>query len=48
MSDVGTNFVSDMLQQFCKSINIEQAVSLAHHIKVMNRTKLYQIHKVHI
>ena len=31
MSDVGTNFVSDRFQQFCKSINIEQAVSSAYH-----------------
>ena len=31
MSDAGTNFVSDRFQQFCKSINIEQAVSLAYH-----------------
>ena len=31
MSNVGTNFVSDMLQQFCKSIKVEQAVLLAYH-----------------
>ena len=31
MSDAGTNFVSDKSQQFCKTINVEQAVSLAYH-----------------
>ena len=31
MSDTGTNFVSERFRQFCKSINMEQAVSLAYH-----------------
>ena len=31
MSDAGTNFVADRFQQFCKSINIEQAISSAYH-----------------
>ena len=31
MSDSGTNFVSDRFHQFCKSINVEQAVSYAYH-----------------
>ena len=31
MSNAGTNFVSERFRQFCKSINIEQAVSLAYH-----------------
>ena len=31
MSDTGTNFVSEKFRQFCKSINIEEAVSLAYH-----------------
>ena len=31
MSDVGTNFVSDKFQQFCKLFNIEQVVSSAYH-----------------
>ena len=31
MSDAGTNFVSERFRQFCKSINIEQAVSSAYH-----------------
>ena len=31
MSDAGTNFVSEKFQQFCKTINVEQAVSLAYH-----------------
>ena len=32
MSDTSTNFVSDMFCQFCKSINVEQAVfSVYHH-----------------
>ena len=29
MSDTGTNFVSEKVRQFCKSINVEEAVSLA-------------------
>ena len=33
MSDTGTNFVSERFRQFCKSINVEQAVSLAYHHK---------------
>ena len=33
MSDTGTNFISDMFQQFCKSINVEQAVLSAYHYK---------------
>ena len=31
MSDAGTNFVSDMFQKFCNSINVKQAVSSAYH-----------------
>ena len=31
MSDTGTNFVSEKFRHFCKSINVEQAVSLAYH-----------------
>ena len=31
MSDAGTNFVSDKLQKFCNSINVEQVVSSAYH-----------------
>ena len=31
MSDSGTNFVSEKFRHFCKSINIEQAVSSAYH-----------------
>ena len=31
LSDAGTNFVSDRLWQFCKTFNIEQAVSLVYH-----------------
>ena len=31
MSDAGTNFVSDRFQQFCKAINVEQAISLVYH-----------------
>ena len=30
MSDTGTNFMSDRFQQFCMTINIDQAVSLAY------------------
>ena len=31
MSGAGTNFVSERFRQSCKSINVEQAVSLAYH-----------------
>ena len=31
MSDAGTNFVSDKFWKFCKSVNIQQAVSSAYH-----------------
>ena len=31
MSDAGINFVSDRFQQICKTISVEQAVSLAYH-----------------
>ena len=31
MSDVGTNLVSDRFWQFCKTVNVEQAVSSAYH-----------------
>ena len=31
MSDAGTNFVSDKFRQFCKTINVEQAVSSVYH-----------------
>ena len=31
MSDAGTNFVSEKFRCFCRSINMEQAVSLAYH-----------------
>ena len=31
MSDGGMNLVSDRFQQFCKTVNVEQAVSSAYH-----------------
>ena len=31
MSDMGTNFVADKFQQFCKLVNIEQAMSTVYH-----------------
>ena len=31
MSDAGTNFVSEKFRLFCRSINVEQAVSSAYH-----------------
>ena len=31
MSDAGTSFISETFWQFCKSINVEQAVLLAYH-----------------
>ena len=31
MSDTGTNFVSDRFLQFCKTINVEQAISSTYH-----------------
>ena len=31
MSDVGTNFIADRFQQFCKSINVEQAITSVYH-----------------
>ena len=31
MSDAGTNFVLEKFRCFCRSINVEQAVSLAYH-----------------
>ena len=31
MSDAGADFVSDKLQQFCRSINVDQAMSLVYH-----------------
>ena len=31
MSDAGTNFIADRFWQFCKSINVEQAISSAYH-----------------
>ena len=34
MSNVGTNFVLDMFWQFCKSINVEQAVLLTQHHQI--------------
>ena len=33
MSDAGTNFVSERFRQFCKSINVEQAVPSAYHLQ---------------
>ena len=31
MSDVGTNFIADRFQQFCKAINVEQVILSAYH-----------------
>ena len=49
MSDVGGNFILDKLKQFCKKMNIEQAISSSYHhqsnrqvevgIKFMEHTK---------
>ena len=41
MSDVGTNFVSEKFRQFCKSINIEQAVSSAYHHQSNGQVEAY-------
>ena len=41
MSDAGTNFVSDRFQQFCKAINIEQAISLANHHQSNGQVEAY-------
>ena len=59
MSDAGTNFISEKFQQFCKRVNIEQAISsLYHHqsngqvracIKFIKmHTKMYQSRWGHI
>ena len=45
MSDAVTNFVSDKFQQCCKTINVEQAVSLANH---QTGQIVYQICKTYI
>ena len=39
MSDAGTNFVSDRVQQFCKTINVERAVSSAYHHQSNSQVK---------
>ena len=39
MSDTGTNFVSDRFQQFCKTINVEQAVSSVYHHQSSGQVK---------
>ena len=39
MSDTGTNFVSDRFHQFCKTINLDQAISLHTITTVMDRSK---------
>ena len=39
MSDAGTNFVSEKFRHFCKSINVEQAVSLAYHHQSKGQVK---------
>ena len=41
MSDVGTNFISDRFRQFCKTINVEQAVSSAYHHQSNGQVKAY-------
>ena len=53
MSDAGMNFVSDKFQKFCKSINVEQTVSLVYHhqskgqVKVCIKFVKTYIQKVH-
>ena len=39
MSDLGTNFMSDKFWQFCSTINIEWAVSLAYHHQSKGQVK---------
>ena len=39
MSDTGTNFVSEKFRSFCRSINIEQAVSSAYHYQSNGQVK---------
>ena len=43
MSNAGTNFISDTFWQFCKSINVEQAVSSAYHHQSNGQVKAYII-----
>ena len=40
MSDVGTNFVSDRFQQFCLTINVDQAVSSVYHHQSNGQVKV--------
>ena len=39
MSDAGTNFISEKFKRFCSRLNIEQAVSSAHHHQNNGRPK---------
>ena len=39
MSDAGTNFVSEKFRHFCRSTNVEQAVSLAYHNQCNGQVK---------
>ena len=39
MSDTGTNFISDRFRKFCRSLNMEQAVSSAHHHQCNGQVK---------
>ena len=41
MSDAGTNFDSEKFRHFCRSINVEQAVSSAYHHQSNGQVKAY-------
>ena len=53
MSDVGGNFISDKFKQFCKNMNMEQAISSWYHhhsngqVFCTESMCVYKIHKLY-
>ena len=49
MSDAGSNFISEKFKNFCKSLNIKQAVSSSYIPPSKHQTSrsLHQVHKMH-
>ena len=41
MSDTGSNFVSDQIKYFCKTLNIEQATSSSYYHQSNGQVEVY-------
>ena len=45
--DAGTNFLSDQFKQFCRQLNIDQAITSSHHYQSNAQCSMYKVCQVY-